>query len=136
MIDKINVVAFCPQTSQNPLSSNLLQMPRYMADELDGNCQYLSANPFKAWSMILSHASAIHVLVIDDSRKAYHRLCKWYRWLNPSGKVVRFSKLKELLHQEPQYSADWTEVNYRLWVNRVLLPQIGFKPLAEIWENL
>ena len=135
MIDKINVVAFCPQTSQNPLSSKLLQMPRYMADELDGNCQYLSANPFKAWSMILSHASAIHVLVLNSGGMAHRRLGKWYRWVNPYGKMVALDEINKLLHQEKQYSTDWTEENYRLWVNRVLLPQIGFKPLAEIWER-
>lgn len=142
MIDKIKVVAFCHQPSkshqspENPLMGTLCKMPQYIADELGGTCQYCSFNLFKAWSVVLFHASDIHVLVIDDTRKPYHGLCKWHHWLNPSGIVVRLSKLKALLFQEPQYSADWTEANYRLWVNRALLPQIGFKPLAEIWENL
>ncbi len=135
MIDKINVVAFCPQSFHNPLPSTLLQMPRYVAEELDGDCQNLSVNLFKAWWMVLSHASDIHVLVLEDDRKAWYRLGKWYRWINPSGKVVTLREINELLLHEKQYSADWTEENYRLWVNRVLLPQIGFKPLAEIWES-
>lgn len=131
MVDKIKVVAFCCQSSKKSLDS----MSRYIADELGGICQYFSLNLFKAWSIVLSRASDIHVLVIDDNRKSYHRLCKWYRWINPSGKVVTFSEIEKLLHKEKQYSTDWTEENYRLWVNRVLLPQIGFKPLAEIWES-
>lgn len=64
MIDKIKVVAFYHQ----PSNKSLDRMPQYIADELDGDCQYLSANPFKVWGVILSHASDIHVLVIDDTR--------------------------------------------------------------------
>lgn len=134
MIDKIKVVAFCPPSSRSPLSGTLLQMPQYIAGELDGDCQYLSANPFKAWGVILSHASDIHVLVLNGE-KAHRRFGKWYRWINPLGKVVTLSEIDRLLHQEKQYHTGWTEENYRLWVNRVLLPQIGFKPLAEIWEH-
>ena len=131
MIDKIKVVAFCSQTSKNPLS----EMPQYMAEELGGSCQYFSTPIFKAWRIVLFHASDIHVLVVDDERKSNCRLCKWYHWLNPVGKSVTFSKIEKLLYNEKQYSTDWTEEDFRLWVNRVLLPQIGFKPLAEIWES-
>lgn len=135
MIDKIKVGAFCHSVSRNPWSSTLFPMPQYIADELGGDCTYFSVNILKAWTVILSHASDIHVLVVDDESSLCHRLCQCYRWLNPAGKVVTFSGIKKLLLSEKQYSDAWTEANYRLWVNRVLLPQIGFEPLAEVWEK-
>lgn len=135
MIDKIKVVAFCHRTSKNPLADALGRMPQYVADELGGECQCYSANILRAWTVVLSHASDIHVLVVDDDNNSWRGLCKWYRWLNPAGRVVSLHKVGELLLHEEKYSAEWTDGTYRLWVNRVLLPQIGFEPLAEVWEK-
>ncbi len=135
MIDKIKVGVFCRPVSGKPWLSTLFSMPQYIADELGGECRYFSANIFKAWAVVLVHASDIHVLVVNDEDYSYRSLCQWYRWLNPAGMVVSFSWLKTLLLSEKQYSYAWTEANCRLWVNRVLLPQIGFEPLAEIWEK-
>lgn len=110
-------------------------MPQYVADELGGVCQYSSANIFRAWTLVLSHANQIHVLVVDDDRYLWRGLCKCYRWLNPIGKVISLLKVGELLLNGEAYSAEWTDEDYRLWVNRVLLPQVGFEPLAQVWDK-
>lgn len=135
MIDNVKVVAFCHRSSKNPLANALGRMPQYVADELDGEYQYSSANILWAWALVLSHANQIHVLVVDDDRYLWRGLCKCYRWLNPAGKVISLLKVGELLLNEEAYSAEWTDEDYRLWVNRVLLPQVGFEPLAQVWNK-
>lgn len=109
-------------------------MPLYIAQELDGECENACCcHLFFLWR-IIRHASDIDVLVLDDLSGSLYHIGKWYRWLNPMGKLVTFQQISEWLHQEDTFFVNWTEKNYRLWANQVLLPRIDFTPLAESYN--
>lgn len=135
MTDKIKIVTYSHRQHPKASSDSIAKMPLYIAQEFDGEyeeatCSYLSF----LWR-IIRHTSDIDVLVLDNLSGSLNHIGKWYRWLNPMGKLVTFLQISEWLHQETSFSPDWTEKNYRLWANQVLLPRIGFTPLAEIWEH-
>lgn len=135
MTDKIKIVTFSHRQHLKASSDSITKMPLYIAQELDGEyeeatCSYLSF----LWR-IIRYASDIDVLVLDDLSGSLYHIGKWFRRLNPMGKLVTFQQISKWLQQEATFSANWTEKNYCLWVNQVLLPRIGFTPLAEIWEH-
>lgn len=134
MTDKIKIVTYCHRQKEIASSDSIDQMPLYIAQELDGECEDAKSRytPF-LWHIILN-SSDIDILILDNLNGFLNRLGKWYRWLNPMGKLVTFQQISEWLHQEDSFSVNWTEKNYRLWTNQVLLPRIGFTPLAESYN--
>lgn len=135
MTDKIKIVAYSQRQKGIALSDSIDQIPFYIAQELDGECENAYCCYLSFLWRVIRHASAIDVLFLDDQSGSLNHIGKWYRRLNPMGKFVTFQQISEWLRQEDTFSANWTEKNYRLWVNQVLLPRIGFTPLAEIWEH-
>ena len=113
MTDKIKIVTYCHRQKEIASSDSIDQMPLYIAQELDGECEDANSRYTSFLWHIILHSSDIDILILDNLNGFLNRLGKWYRWLNPMGKSV-----------------NWTEKNYRLWTNQVLLPRIGFTPLA------
>lgn len=134
MTDKIKIVAYSQRQKGISSSDSIDQMPLYIAQELDGECENACCCHLSFLWRIIRHASDIDVLVLDDLSGSLNHIGKWYRWLNPMGKLVTFQQISEWLHQEDTFFVNWTEKNYRLWANQVLLPRIGFTPLAESYN--
>ena len=134
MTDKIKIVTYCHRQKEIASSDSIDQMPLYIAQELDGECEDANSRYTSFLWHIILHSSDIGILILDNLNGFLNRLGKWYRWLNPMGKLVTFQQISEWLHQEDSFSVNWTEKNYRLWTNQVLLPRIGFTPLAESYN--
>ena len=134
MTDKIKIVTYCHRQKEIASSDSIDQMPLYIAQELDGECEDANSRYTSFLWHIILHSSDIDILILDNLNGFLNRLGKWYRWLNPMGKLVTFQQISEWLHQEDSFSVNWTEKNYRLWTNQVLLPRIGCTPLAESYN--
>ena len=134
MTDKIKIVTYCHRQKEIASSDSIDQMPLYIAQELDGECEDANSRYTSFLWHIILHSSDIDILILDNLNGFLNRLGKWYRWLNPMGKLVTFQQISEWLHQEDSFSVNWTEKNYRLWTNQVLLPRIHFTPIAESYN--
>ena len=134
MTDKIKIVTYCHRQKEIASSDSIDQMPLYIAQELDGECDDANSRYTSFLWHIILHSSDIDILILDNLNGFLNRLGKWYRWLNPMGMLVTFQQISEWLHQEDSFSVNWTEKNYRLGTNQVLLPRIGFTPLAESYN--
>ena len=134
MTEKIKVVAYSRQ-KEIVFSDYVNQMPTHITQELNGEYEKVnSCLPRFLWR-ILRNASDIDVLVLDGTSGSCNLLGKLYCWLNPIGKLASLQSIDDLLQHEKSFSADWQEKDYRLWVNQVLLPAIGFVPLAQMWRS-
>lgn len=117
MTDKIKIVTYCHRQKEIASSDSIDQMPLNIAQELDGECEDANSRYTSFLWHIILHSSDIDILILDNLNGFLNRLGKWYRWLNPMGKLVTFQQISEWLHQEDSFSVNWTEKNYRLWTN-------------------
>lgn len=134
MTEKIKVVAYS-RHRENVFSDHINKMPIHITHELNGEYEEVDCRFFSFLWRILRHASDIDVLVFDGMSGSCKCLGRLYRWLNPLGKLATLQSIDDLLKREKSFSADWQEEDYRLWVNQVLLPAIGFVPLAQMWRS-
>ena len=134
MTDKIKIVTYCHRQKEIASSDSIDQMPLYIAQELDGECEDANSRYTSFLWHIILHSSDIDILILDNLNGFLNRLGKWYRWLNPMGKLVTFQQISEWLHQEDSFSVNWTEKNKRLWQMQDLLTRIGFTPSAKSYN--
>lgn len=103
MTDKIKIVTYCHRQKEIASSDSIDQMPLYIAQELDGECEDANSRYTSFLWHIILHSSDIDILILDNLNGFLNRLGKWYRWLNPMGKLVTFQQISEWLHQEDPF---------------------------------
>ena len=88
MTDKIKIVTYCHRQKEIASSDSIDQMPLYIAQELDGECEDANSRYTSFLWHIILHSSDIDILILDNLNGFLNRLGKWYRWLNPMGMLV------------------------------------------------
>lgn len=129
------VVCCFPLSINDDFQQRVSSIPRYLGAQLGGLCQTMPSTLFSSLLKVCLHARGIDVLVYDSSSKRQCMMKKLYRSLYPAERAVSYLRLADKLIKRMQNADHFTDADLELWVNRQLLPEIGFKPLAGMWNR-
>lgn len=129
--DKFRVYAFPCLADIDIVDSKVLSaIPLYISEELDGDCTVVQSN-VASFFKVVSSASDVDLLIFDGRVACQRHIAKIYHRLSPIGRIVSYSAITGVLLRDRRYSDRWTKPDFMRWINNVLLPEIGFAPIAE-----
>lgn len=129
------MVCYFPLRGNDSFQQRISSIPRYLVAQMDGMCQAMPSSLFPSLLKVCLHARDIDVLVFDSTSKRQCLIEKVYLTLFPAGRAMSYLSLADMLRKRMPDADHLTDANLELWVNALLLPEIGFKPLAGIWNR-